>query len=240
MFYLRVLPFGISRISCFCTVSYWLCWSYAFLVITTLRVLGCCQPRTPTSEIIPRCNSIPLVNVTGKILKFNHVIPRLSVHPFVLLSLTVLPRPSLVHKFFQVCAWLTSSFQHHIACLATSSFPCLLPLLFDCILLKPPGKCVASPSTLRMLTKCQLCSWWETPSLPSMIFIIIDTTLDFLSSRTCQRYECNLLSSLYYVLPWSITVFYVENVARIAPPLEILGIVVLLTTSILSWPLCWF
>ena len=34
-----------------------------------------------------------------------------------MLSLTVLPRPSLVHEFFSVWARITSSFQHHVACL---------------------------------------------------------------------------------------------------------------------------
>jgi hypothetical protein len=104
--------------------------------------------------------------------------------------------------------------------LFTSSFPCLLPLLFDCILLKPPSKCVGSPSTLWLLPRCQLSSWWEIPSLPSMIFVIIDNLLDFLSPRACPCYGCNLLSSLYYALPWSITVFYAEYVVRIAPPLR--------------------
>ena len=61
--------------------------------------------------------------------------------------------------------------------------------MFDCILLKPPGKCVGSPSTLWLLPRCQLCSWWEIPSLPSMIFIIIDNTLDFLSSQAYPHYD---------------------------------------------------
>ena len=32
-----------------------------FLVVITLRVLGCCQPRTPIRESNPHYNSIPLV-----------------------------------------------------------------------------------------------------------------------------------------------------------------------------------
>jgi hypothetical protein len=59
----------------------------------------------------------------------------------------------------------------------------------------------------------------NTP-LPSMISVIIDNTFDFLSSRACPCYGCNLLSNLYGVLPWSITVFYAEYVVRIAPPLR--------------------
>jgi hypothetical protein len=77
-----------------------------------------------------------------------------------------------------------------------------------------------SSSTFWLLLKRQLSSWWEIPSLLSMNFVIIDNILDFLSSRTCPCYGCNLLSSLYYVLPWSITVFYVKDVVRIAPPLR--------------------
>jgi hypothetical protein len=50
-------------------------------------------------------------------------------------------------------------------------------------------------------------------------FVIIDNTFGFLSSRACPCYGCNLLSNLYGVLPWSITVFYAEYVVRIAPPL---------------------
>jgi hypothetical protein len=56
--------------------------------------------------------------------------------------------------------------------------------------------------------------------LPSMIFVIIDNPFDFISSRACPCYGWNLPSCLYCILPWSITFFYVENVARIAPPLR--------------------
>jgi hypothetical protein len=54
--------------------------------------------------------------------------------------------------------------------------------------------------------------------LPSMIFVIIDNTFDFLSSRPCPFYGWNLPYCLYCVLPWSITAFYAEYVVRIAPP----------------------
>jgi hypothetical protein len=88
------------------------------------------------------------------------------------------------------------------------------------IFLKTPDKCVGSPSTLWLLPRCQLCSCWGIPSLPSIIFIIIDNPFDFISSWACPCYGCHLQPSLYFVLPWSITVFYVENVVRIAPPLR--------------------
>ena len=38
----------------------------SFLVVITLRVLGCCQPRTPTSEIIPHYKSNTPSIFTGK------------------------------------------------------------------------------------------------------------------------------------------------------------------------------
>jgi len=39
-------------------------------------------------------------------------------------------------------------------------------------------------------------------------------------TQTCSCYGCNLLSSLYDVLPWSINVFYDKDIVRIAPPLK--------------------
>jgi hypothetical protein len=57
-------------------------------------------------------------------------------------------------------------------------------------------------------------------SCPRWNFVIIDNPFDFISSRACPCYGCNLLSSLKYVLPCSITVFYVKNVVRIVPPLS--------------------
>ena len=39
-------------------------------------------------------------------------------------------------------------------------------------------------------------------------------------TQTCSCYGCNLLSSLYDVLPWSIIICYVKNVVRITPPLK--------------------
>jgi hypothetical protein len=50
-------------------------------------------------------------------------------------------------------------------------------------------------------------------------FVIIDNPFDFISSRACPCYGWNLPSCLYCILPWSIAVFYVKNVVRIAPPL---------------------
>jgi hypothetical protein len=97
-----------------------------------------------------------------------------------------------------------------------------------------------SLSTFWLLLRHQLSSWWEIPSFPSMIFVTIDNILDFLSSWTCPCYGWNSPSCLYCVLPWSITVFYVEYVVRIAPPLEILGIVILLIITVPSWSPCWF
>ena len=158
------------------------------------------------------------------------------IHPFILLSLTELPHPSSVHEFFSVSTTYVELSTSCCLSERTTSIPSLhlvhcfynFPLRHSWLVavavrlhsLENSRQMVSwSSSTCWLLPRCQLSSWWETPSLPSMIFIIIDTTLDFLSSRTCPRYECNLLSSLYYVLPWSITVFWVENVVRIAPPL---------------------
>jgi hypothetical protein len=151
--------------------------------------------------------------------------------------LTVLPRPSPVHEFFRVWARLTWSFQHHdclswkktlvpslhlICC--SYNFPLRHPVL-DAVAVRLHSlensrqKVSWSSSTFWLLLRRQLSSWWEIPSLPSMIFVIINNILDFLSPWTCPCCGCNLLPSLY-VLPWSITVFYVEDVVRIAPPLR--------------------
>jgi hypothetical protein len=67
MFYLRVYPV-VSRgyhafarhLTNFVEVT-------TFLIIITLRVLGCRRPRTPFSKSNPLWNSIPLVIVTGRI-----------------------------------------------------------------------------------------------------------------------------------------------------------------------------
>jgi hypothetical protein len=72
-----------------------------FLVVITLRVLGYRQPGTPFSESNLHCNAILLVNVTGKFLNSIWLFLDYRIHPFVLLPLTVLPRPSSVHKFFR-------------------------------------------------------------------------------------------------------------------------------------------
>ena len=59
MFYLRVLPSGISRISCRCTTSYGalIRW-YLFPIMVIPRVSVCCQPRTPISESNPPYNTL--------------------------------------------------------------------------------------------------------------------------------------------------------------------------------------
>jgi hypothetical protein len=137
-----------------------------------------------------------------------------------------------------VWALLTSSFQHHVVCLEKQPryWACILsvvPITFHGVIPLLDATAVRlhslensrqkvswSSSTIWLLLRRQLSSWWEIPSLPSMIFVIIDNLLDFLSSQICPWYGCNLLSSLCYVLPWSITVFCVENVVRIAPPLR--------------------
>jgi hypothetical protein len=157
------------------------------------------------------------------------------IHPLVLLSLTVLPRPSLVHEFFRVWARLTSSFQHHVACFerqlwfracilsivpmtSTSSFPawrrrCLISFSW-----KLPANVSWSPSTLYFFRDVNCVHGEKYPPYPSMIVVIIDNPFDFISSRACPCYGWNLPSCLYCVLPWSITALFVKYVVRIAPP----------------------
>ena len=59
MFYLRVLPSGISRISCCCTTSYGalIRW-YLFPIMVIPRVSVCSQPRTLISESNPPYNTL--------------------------------------------------------------------------------------------------------------------------------------------------------------------------------------
>ena len=57
-----------------------------------------------------------------------------------------------------------------------------------------------------ILTPRWLCYHWQHSCLPP--------------TQTCSCYGCNLLSSSYDVLPWSINVFYHKNVVRISPPLK--------------------
>lgn len=85
-----------------------------FLVVITLRVLGCYQPRTPISEIIPHYKSNTPSIFTRKLWTQSGHSKTIGCI-LVLLPWTVLPRPSLVHEFFSVWARLTSSFQHHVA-----------------------------------------------------------------------------------------------------------------------------
>ena len=113
MFYLRVLPHGISKIAIAPHLTNFV-EVMSFLVVITLRVLGCCQPRTPTSEIIPHYQSnTPSIFTRKYWTQSGH--SQTIGYILVLLSLTVLPRPSLVHEFFRMWARLTSSFQPRVA-----------------------------------------------------------------------------------------------------------------------------
>ena len=79
-----------------------------------------------------------------------------------------------------------------------------------------------SSSTFWALPGYQFNSWWEIPSLPSMICVVIDHFIAFRSTQTCScvvLYLEILLSNICS-LPWSITICYVKNVVRISPPLE--------------------
>ena len=58
---------------------------------------------------------------------------------------------------------------------------------------------------------------------PSMNCVIIDNILASPQHKLVHIVCCiliSLLSNLCYVLPWSITIFDVKNVVRIAPPLK--------------------
>ena len=79
-------------------------------------------------------------------------------------------------------------------------------------------------STFWALPGYQLNSWWEIPSFPLMICVIIDNILDF---------PLNTNLFVFCVIPWdpcyptfvllylgSITIFYVKDVVRTAPPLK--------------------
>ena len=69
----------------------------------------------------------------------------------------------------------------------------------------------------------QLNSWWEIPSLPSMIHVIMDHFIAFRSTQTCSCFVLYLefLATQHCSsLPWNITTFYVKNVVGISPPLK--------------------
>ena len=158
------------------------------------------------------------------------------IHPFVLLSLTELPHPSLVHEFFSVST--TYDGLSTSCCLfeRTTSIPSLH--LVRCFYNFPLRHSLLGAVAVRLHSlgnSRQMChdhlqhfdffrdvNWVRDEKFhpyPSMSFDVIDNILDFLSSWTCSHHECNLLSSLYSVLSWSITAFYAEYVVRIAPPL---------------------
>ena len=68
---------------------------------------------------------------------------------------------------------------------------------------------------------------------PLVIWVTIDNIFTFLSSQTCSCYGCNLLSSSYYVLPWSIIVLYDKDVARFSTSSKFLIQVILINITIL-------
>ena len=87
----------------------------------------------------------------------------------------------------------------------------------------PSTSVLWSSSTFWPFLGYQLNSWWEVPSLPSMIFVIIDHFIAFRSTQLVRVLCCILISLLSSICSssWSITIFYVKNVMRIAPPLKI-------------------
>ena len=81
-----------------------------------------------------------------------------------------------------------------------------------------------SSSTFWALPRYLLNSWWEISSLPlddlcyhrQHYCIPSNTKIVFILCCTLR----SMLSHLCYVLRWSITIFDVKNVVRIAPPLK--------------------
>ena len=86
-------------------------------------------------------------------------------------------------------------------------------------------------------------SGWEIPSLP-LDELCYHRQHYCLPQHKLVHILCciliSLLSSLYDVLPWSITVFMTRMLWGLLHLLRILGIVILLTITILSWSSCWF
>ena len=80
----------------------------------------------------------------------------------------------------------------------------------------------------------------KCPPCPRWFLLSSTTPLTSFQVQACPCYGCNLLSSLYYVLPWSITVFYVKNVVRIAPPLINSWYSDTSRHHRSSWSPCWF
>ena len=81
-----------------------------------------------------------------------------------------------------------------------------------------------SSSTFWALQGYRSNSCWEIPSLPLDELCYHRQHYCLPSKRKLVLVLCrtlsSLLSNLCYVLPWSITIFYVKNVMRITPPLK--------------------
>ena len=77
-----------------------------------------------------------------------------------------------------------------------------------------------SSSTFWALPEYQLNSWWEIPPLPLYDLCYHRQHYCLPSDTNLIMLWSSLLSSLCYVLPWSITVPYVKDVARMTPPLK--------------------
>jgi hypothetical protein len=125
------------------------------------------------------------------------------------------------------------------------TFHIVIPLL-DAVTIRLPSlqnsrqKVSWSLSTFWLLLRRQLSSWWEIPSLPSMIFVISTTSLtsfhrelvhvmDATCYPACIMFYLEVLLSFMSRMLWALLHL-----------LEILGIVILLTITILSWSPCWF
>lgn len=120
------------------------------------------------------------------------------------------------------------------------SWPCILlvvPIIFRCI--SPFALCRRwlvtsswnlstnvswSSSTFWALPGYQSNSRWEIPSFPLNDLCYHQQHYCLPSKRKLVLVLCrtlsSLLSNLCYVLPWSITIFYVKNAVRISPPLK--------------------
>ena len=64
----------------------------------------------------------------------------------------------------------------------------LVMLLFDCIPLKPPDTMVVVILDIVAFAKCQLNLWCKTPSLPSMIYVIVGNILWLPANTTLVTY----------------------------------------------------
>ena len=77
-----------------------------------------------------------------------------------------------------------------------------------------------SSSTFWLLPGYQSNSWWWVPpsSLGNLSYHRQHPYIPFITNLIMLW--SSLLTSLCYVLPWSITIFCVKDIVRIAPPLE--------------------